>query len=133
MLGTIFFVRYGLKVEKQKLKMVHEMSDKIIIRNQYSCRISAIKKSNGHSSLRAVAYIKARKLTNSLSGDEHNFSNKSGVIDDGFFMPNGIETNMNEEQFYNHLENNCHASTNIIAYSSIMSLPSELNIENQKS
>ena len=39
---------------------------------------------------------------------------------------------MNEEQFYNHLENNCHASTNIIAYSSIMSLPSELNIENQK-
>jgi hypothetical protein len=132
MLCTIFFVRYGLKVEDQKQRLCKDMSDKIVIRNQYSCRISAIKKSNGHSSIRAVAYIKARKLTNSLSGDEHNFSNKSGVIDDGFFMPNGIETNMNEEQFYNHLENNCHASTNIIAYSSIMSLPSELNIENQK-
>lgn len=108
------------------------MSDKIIIRNQYSCRISAIKKSNGHSPLRAIAYIQARKMQNSLNGDEHNFSNKKGVIDTGFLMPNGIETGMNEEQFYNHLENNSHASTNILAYSSIMSLPSELDINNQK-
>ncbi|HFZ2943342.1 TPA: MobA/MobL family protein [Salmonella enterica subsp. enterica serovar Paratyphi A] len=108
------------------------MSDKIIIRNQYSCRISAIKKSNGHSPIRAIAYIQARKMQNSLSGDEHNFSNKKGVIDTGFLMPNGIETAMNEEQFYNHLENNSHASTNILAYSSIMSLPSELDINNQK-
>ena len=108
------------------------MSDKIIIRNQYSCRISAIKKSNGHSPLRAIAYIQARKMQNSLSGDEHNFSNKKGVIDTGFLMPNGIETAMNEEQFYNHLENNSHASTNILAYSSIMSLPSELDIKKKK-
>ena len=108
------------------------MSDKIIIRNQYSCRISAIKKSNGHSPLRAIAYIQARKMQNSLSCVEHNFSNKKGVIDTGFLMPNGIETAMNEEQFYNHLENNSHASTNILAYSSIMSLPSELDINNQK-
>ncbi len=108
------------------------MSDKIIIRNQYSCRISAIKKSNGHSPLRAIAYIQARKMQNSFSGDEHNFSNKKGVIDAGFLMPLGIETGMNEEQFYNHLENNSHASTNILAYSSIMSLPSELDINNQK-
>lgn len=108
------------------------MSDKIIIRNQYSCRISAIKKSNGHSPLRAIAYIQARKMQNSLNGDEHNFSNKKGVIDTGFLMPLGIETGMNEEQFYNHLENNSHASTNILAYSSIMSLPSELDIKNQK-
>lgn len=108
------------------------MSDKIIIRNQYSCRISAIKKSNGHSPLRAIAYIQARKMQNSLNGGEHNFSNKKGVIDTGFLMPSGIETGMNEEQFYNHLENNSHASTNILAYSSIMSLPSELDIKNQK-
>lgn len=108
------------------------MSDKIIIRNQYSCRISAIKKSKGHSPLRAIAYIQGRKMQNSLSGDEHNFSNKKGVIDTGFLMPLGIETGMNEEQFYNHLENNSHASTNILAYSSIMSLPSELDINNQK-
>ncbi len=108
------------------------MSDKIIIRNQYSCRISAIKKSNGHSPIRAIAYIQARKMQNSLSGDAHNFSNKKGVIDTGFLMPNGIETAMNEEQFYNHLENNSHASTNILAYSSIMSLPAELDINNQK-
>ncbi|QQA03208.1 MobA/MobL family protein [Acinetobacter lwoffii] len=108
------------------------MSDKIIIRNQYSCRISAIKKSNGHSPIRAIAYIQARKMQNSLSCVEHNFSNKKGVIDTGFLMPNGIETAMNEEQFYNHLENNSHASTNILAYSSIMSLPAELDIKNQK-
>lgn len=108
------------------------MSDKIIIRNQYSCRISAIKKSNGHSPIRAIAYIQARKMQNSLSGDEHNFSNKKGVIDTGFLMPLGIKTGMNEEQFYNHLENNSHASTNILAYSSIMSLPAELDIKNQK-
>lgn len=105
---------------------------KIIIRNQYSCRISAIKKSKGHSPLRAIAYIQARKMQNSLNGGEHNFSNKKGVIDTGFLMPSGIETGMNEEQFYNHLENNSHASTNILAYSSIMSLPSELDIKNQK-
>jgi hypothetical protein len=108
------------------------MSDKIIIRNQYSCRISAIKKSKGHSPLRAIAYIQGRKMQNSLSGDEHNFSNKKGVIDTGFLMPLGIKTGMNEEQFYNHLENNSHASTNILAYSSIMSLPAELDIKNQK-
>ena len=108
------------------------MSDKIIIRNQYSCRISTVKKSNGHSPLRAIAYIQARKMTNNLSGVKHNFSKKSGVIDTGFFMPNGIETQMNEEQIYNHLENNAHASTNILAYTSIMSLPSELDIDNQK-
>ena len=71
-------------------------------------------------------------MQNSFSGDEHNFSNKKGVIDAGFLMPLGIETGMNEEQFYNHLENNSHASTNILAYSSIMSLPSELDINNQK-
>ena len=47
-------------------------------------------------------------------------------------MPDGIETKMNEEQIYNHLENNSHASTNILAYTSIMSLPSELDIDNQK-
>lgn len=105
---------------------------KIIIRNQYSCRISAIKKSKGHSPLRAIAYIQGRKMQNSLSGDEHNFSNKKGVIDTGFLMPLGIKTGMNEEQFYNHLENNSHASTNILAYSSIMSLPAELDIKNQK-
>ena len=108
------------------------MSNKIIIRNQYSCRISAIKKSNGHSPIRAIAYIQARKMQNSLNGEEHNFSNKKGVIATGFLMPNGIETGMNEEQFYNHLENNSHASTNILAYSSIMSLPSELDMNNQK-
>lgn len=108
------------------------MTDRIIIRNQYSCRISNVKKSNGHSPLRAIAYIQAKKMANSLSGVEHNFSNKSGVIDTGFFMPNGIDTMMNEEQIYNHLENNSHASTNILAYTSIMSLPSELDADNQK-
>lgn len=108
------------------------MSGKIIIRNQYSCRLSAVKKSNGHSVLRAISYIQARNMTNCLTGKEHNFSNKSGVIETGFLMPNGIKTKMDEEQFYNHLENNSHASTNIIAYTSILSLPSELNAENQK-
>ena len=131
MLGTLFFVRYGLKVEKQKLKMVHEMSDKIIIRNQYSHRISTVKKSNGHSILRIIAYINARKLSNNLTGQEHNFSNKSGVIETGFYMPHGIKTDMTEEQFYNHIENNSHASTNIIAYSSILALPPELSQEEQ--
>jgi hypothetical protein len=38
---------------------------------------------------------------------------------------------MNEEQFYNHIENNSHASTNIIAYSSILALPPELSQEEQ--
>ena len=108
------------------------MTDRIIIRNQYSCRISNVKKSNGHSPLRAIAYIQAKKMANSLSGVEHNFSKKSGVIYTGFFMPKGIKTNMSEEQIYNHLENNSHASTNILAYTSIMSLPSELDADNQK-
>ncbi len=72
------------------------MSSKIIIRNQYSHRISTVKKSNGHSILRIIAYINARKLSNNLTGDEHNFSHKSGVINTGFFMPHGIKTEMNE-------------------------------------
>lgn len=107
------------------------MSSKIIIRNQYSHRISTVKKSNGHSILRIIAYINARKLLNNLTGNEHNFSKKSGVIETGFFMPHGIKTNMSEEQFYNHIENNSHASTNIIAYSSIAALPPELPPEEQ--
>ena len=107
------------------------MSDKIVIRNQYSHRVSTVKKSNGHSILRIVAYILARKLQNNLTGEEHNFSHKSGVINTGFFMPHGIKTEMNEEQFYNHIENNSHASTNIIAYSSILALPPELSQEEQ--
>lgn len=108
------------------------MSDKIVIRNQYSCRVSVVKKTNGHSPLRAIAYIQARKMKNSLTGAEHNFSKKSGVIATDFLMPTGIETQMNEEQFYNHLENNSHASTNILAYSTIMSLPAELSIDQQE-
>ncbi len=107
------------------------MSDKILIRNGYSSRLSTVKKSNGHSILRIVAYILARKLQNNLTGEEHNFSNKSGVIESGLVLPNGIKTEMNEEQFYNHLENNCHASANTIAYSSIIALPSELTVEEQ--
>ena len=107
------------------------MSDKIVIRNSYSHRVSTVKKSNGHSILRIIAYIMARKLENSLTGNEHNFSHKSGVINTGFFMPHGIKTEMNEEQFYNHIENNSHASTNIIAYSSILALPPELSQEEQ--
>ena len=107
------------------------MSDKIVIRNSYSHRVSTVKKSNGHSILRIIAYIMARKLENNLTGDEHNFSHKSGVIDTGFFMPDGIKTDMSEEQFYNHIENNSHASTNIIAYSSILALPPELAKEEQ--
>ena len=107
------------------------MSDKIVIRNQYSHRVSTVKKSNDHSILRIVAYILARKLQNNLTGEEHNFSHKSGVINTGFFMPHGIKTEMNEEQFYNHIENNSHASTNIIAYSSILALPPELSQEEQ--
>lgn len=95
--------------------MVHEMSDKIInICNQYSHRISTVKKSNGHSILRIIAYINARKLSNNLTGQEHNFSNKSGVIETGFYMPHGIKTDMTEEQFYNHIENNSHASTTLL-------------------
>ncbi len=107
------------------------MSDKIVIRNSYSHRVSTVKKSNGHSILRIIAYIMARKLENNLTGSEHNFSHKSGVINTGFFMPYGIKTEMNEEQFYNHIENNSHASTNIIAYSSILALPPELSQEEQ--
>ena len=107
------------------------MSDKIVIRNSYSHRVSTVKKSNGHSILRIIAYIMARKLENNLTGSEHNFSHKSGVINTGFFMPHGIKTEMNEEQFYNHIENNSHASTNIIAYSSILALPPELSQEEQ--
>lgn len=105
------------------------MSDKIVIRNGYSQRVTAVKKSNGHSILRMVAYILARKLENNLTGEEHNFSNKSGVIASSLVLPHGIKTEMNEEQFYNHIENNCHASTNIIAYSSIAALPAELPAE----
>ncbi len=108
------------------------MSDKIVIRNQYSCRVSVVKKTNGHTPLRAIAYIQARKMKNSLTGAEHDFSKKSGVIATDFLMPTGIETQMNEEQFYNHLENNSHASTNILAYSTIMSLPAELSIDQQE-
>lgn len=111
--------------------MEHDMSDKIVIRNSYSHRVSTVKKSNGHSILRIIAYIMARKLENNLTGNEHNFSHKSGVINTGFFMPHGIKTEMNEEQFYNHIENNSHASTNIIAYSSILALPPELSQEEQ--
>ena len=107
------------------------MSDKIVIRNSYSHRVSTVKKSNGHSILRIIAYIMARKLENNLTGSEHNFSHKSGVINTGFFMPYGIKTEMNEEQFYNHIENNSHASTNIIADSSILALPPELSQEEQ--
>ena len=107
------------------------MSDKIVIRNSYSHRVSTVKKSNDHSILRIIAYIMARKLENNLTGEEHNFSKKSGVIQTGFFMPHGIKTNMSEEQFYNHIENNSHASTNIIAYSSILALPPELSQEEQ--
>lgn len=107
------------------------MSSKIIIRNQYSHRISTVKKSNGHSILRIIAYINARKLSNNLTGDEHNFSHKSGIIETGFYMPHGIKTDMTEEQFYNHIENNSHASTNIIAYSSIAALPPEISKEEQ--
>ena len=107
------------------------MSDKIVIRNSYSHRVSTVKKSNGHSILRIISYIMARKLENNLTGNEHNFSHKSGVINTGFFMPYGIKTEMNEEQFYNHIENNSHASTNIIAYSSILALPPELSQEEQ--
>ena len=107
------------------------MSDKIVIRNSYSHRVSTVKKSNGHSILRIISYIMARKLENNLTGNEHNFSHKSGVINTGFFMPHGIKTEMNEEQFYNHIENNSHASTNIIAYSSILALPPELSQEEQ--
>ena len=106
------------------------MSDKIVIRNSYSHRVSTVKKSNGHSILRIIAYIMARKLENNLTGNEHNFSHKSGVINTGFFMPH-VKTEMNEEQFYNHIENNSHASTNIIAYSSILALPPELSQEEQ--
>ena len=108
------------------------MSDKIVIRNQYSCRVSVVKKTNDHTPLRAIAYIQARKMKNSLTGAEHDFSKKSGVIATDFLMPTGIETQMNEEQFYNHLENNSHASTNILAYSTIMSLPAELSIDQQE-
>ena len=107
------------------------MSSKIIIRNQYSHRISTVKKSNGHSILRIIAYINARKLSNNLTGDEHNFSHKSGIIETGFYMPHGIKTDMTEEQFYNHIENNSHASTNIIAYSSIAALPPEISKKEQ--
>ena len=107
------------------------MRDKILIRNGYSSRLSTVKKSNGHSILRIIAYILARKLENQLTGEEHNFSNKSGVITSGLMLPHCIKTEMDEEQFYNHIENNCHASANTIAYSSIVALPSELTVEEQ--
>ena len=66
-----------------------------------------------------------------LTGEEHNFSNKSGVIESGLVLPHSIKTEMTEEQFYNHIENNSHASTNIIGYSSILALPPELSQEEQ--
>ena len=66
-----------------------------------------------------------------MTGQEHNFSKKSGVIETGFFMPYGIKTDMSEEQFYNHIENNSHASANIIAYSSIAALPPEVSKKEQ--
>ena len=108
------------------------MSQKIVIRNDFSCRVSQIKKSNGHSALRAVAYINGQKIVNEKTGEEHNFSYKKGVIATGFILPENVKSSVSDAEFFQHLENNCHASTNTIAYSSIMSLPKELSIEDQK-
>ena len=108
------------------------MSQKIVIRNDFSCRVSQVKKSNGHSALRSVAYISGRKLVNEATGEEHNFSHKKGVIDTGFLLPENVKSNVSDAEFFQHLENNCHASTNTISYSAIMALPKELSVEEQK-
>ena len=62
------------------------MSKNLVIRNDFSCRVSQIKKSNGHSALRSVAYINAQKIVNEKTGEEHNFANKKGVIETGFYF-----------------------------------------------
>lgn len=108
------------------------MSQKLVIRNYFSCRVSQIKKSNGHSVLKAVAYISARKLVNEHTGEEHNFDHKKGVIEIGFLLPENVKSKVSDADFFQHLENNCHASTNTTAYSAIMALPTELNIDEQK-
>ena len=108
------------------------MSKNLVIRNDFSCRISQIKKSNGHSALRSVAYINGQKIVNEKTGEEHNFAHKKGVIETGFILPENVKSNVTDADFFQHLENNCHASTNTIAYSSIMSLPKELSVEDQK-
>lgn len=108
------------------------MSKNLVIRNDFSCRVSQIKKSNGHSALRSVAYINGQKIVNEKTGEEHNFAHKKGVIETGFILPENVKSNVSDAEFFQHLENNCHASTNTIAYSSIMSLPKELSIEDQK-
>lgn len=111
---------------------LENMPQNIVIRNDFSCRVSQIKKSNGHSALRSVAYISGRKLANENTGEEHDFAYKKGIIETGFLLPENIKSNINDADFFNHLEKNCHASTNTIAYSSIMSLPKELSVEDQK-
>lgn len=111
---------------------VIKMSKSLVIRNDFSCRVTQIKKSNGHSALRSVAYINGQKIVNEKTGEEHNFAHKKGVIETGFILPENIKSNVSDAEFFQHLENNCHASTNTIAYSSIMSLPKELSVEDQK-
>lgn len=69
---------------------------------------------------------------NENTGEEHNFAHKKGVIETGFLLPENVKSKVSDADFFHHLENNCHASTNTTAYSAIMALPKELNVEEQK-
>ncbi len=128
----LHFIESKKAKAKTNGREVKKMSQKIVIRNDFSCRVSQVKKSDGHSALRSVAYISGRKLVNEATGEEHNFSHKKGVIDTGFLLPENVKSNVSDAEFFQHLENNCHASTNTIAYSAIMALPKELSVEDQK-
>ena len=110
----LHFIESKKAKAKTNGREVKKMSQKIVIRNDFSCRVSQVKKSDGHSALRSVAYISGRKLVNEATGEEHNFSHKKGVIDTGFLLPENVKSNVSDAEFFQHLENNCHASTNKI-------------------
>ena len=92
--------------------------------------LGSIQRSKGQSSVAAAAYRAGEKLTNELTGDEYDYTRKSGVEHTEIFTPdNAPDWASDREQLWNAVEQKEKRDNAHLAYEFDIGLPAEFSQE----
>lgn len=93
-------------------------------------KMNPICRSDGHSSLKAVAYQSGDRIRDEKTEEVYDYSRKENVITDATIAPDG--SRLNREAYWNSHEEHLKHPRATVGYRTVTMLPRELSAENQE-
>ncbi|KEZ78401.1 MobQ family relaxase [Salinisphaera hydrothermalis] len=91
----------------------------------YSCSVSTIKRSDGHSATAAIAYRARAKITDERTSEVFNYSNKKDLVHTEIVLPEN-ESFSNQSDLWNEVEKKETRKNSVVAREFLIALPREL-------